>query len=97
MPFGLCNAPALFQRLTQIIFCKDLLQILLVYLDGIIMYSNSIEDHLRQLERVLQKLKEHGLKMPQSANSFRHVKYLGHVVLSEGMATNPAKMEAVTR
>ena len=49
MPFGLCNAPALFQKLMQTIFYEELLQILLVYLDDIV-YSCSIAVHLRQLE-----------------------------------------------
>ena len=49
MPFGLCNAPALFQKLMQTIFSEELLQILLVYLDDTV-YSCSIADHLRQLE-----------------------------------------------
>ena len=49
MPFGLCNAPALFQKLMQTIFYEELLQILLVYLDDTV-YSCSIADHLRQLE-----------------------------------------------
>lgn len=63
MPFGLYNAPASFQRLMQTIFREDLLQILLVYLDNIIVYSDSIADHLRRLEQVFQKLREHGLKI----------------------------------
>ena len=56
-PFGLCNAPATFQKLMQTIFREDLLQILLVYLDDIIVYSDRIADHLRRLERVFLKLK----------------------------------------
>ena len=63
MPFRLCNAPATFQRLMQMIFQEDLLQILLVYLDDIVVYIDSIADHLRRLERVFQKLREHGLKI----------------------------------
>ena len=46
MPTGLCNAPAMFQKLMQTIFHEELLQILLVYLDDIIVYSCSIADHL---------------------------------------------------
>lgn len=99
MPFGLCNAPATFQRLMQTIFREDLLQILLVYLDDIIVYSDSIADHLKRLERVFQKLREHGLKIEAEKCQFfqSHVKYLGHVVSSEGVATDPAKTEAVSK
>ena len=99
MPFRLCNAPSLFQKLMQTIFREELLQILLVYLDGIIVYSCSIADHLRPLERVFQKLREHGLKIGAAKCQFfkTRVKYLGHVVSSEGVATDPAKTEAVAR
>ena len=97
MPFGLCNAPALFQKLMQTIFHEELLQILLVYLDDIIMYSCNIADHLS--DRVFQKLGEHGFKIEAAKCQFfqRRVKYLGHVVSSEGVATDPAKTEAVAR
>ena len=88
-----------FQRLMQTIFCEDLLQILLVYLDDIIIHRDSIADHLGWLERVLQKLRDHGLKIGTAKCQFFqiHVKYLDHVVSSEGMETNPAKTEAVAR
>ena len=55
MPVGLCNAPGTFQRLMQTIFHEELLQILLVYLDDIIVYSDTIADHLKRLEQVFQK------------------------------------------
>lgn len=99
MPFGLSNAPVLFQKLMQTIFCEELLQILLVYLDDIIVYSCSIADHLRRLEQVFQKLWEHGLKIAAGECQFfqRHMKHLGHMVLSEGMATDPVKTEVVAR
>ena len=83
----------------QTIFHEDLLEILLVYLDDIIVFSNSIVDHLRRLGRVFHKLREHGLKLEAAKCQFfqRPVKYLGHVVSSEGVATDPAKTEAVAR
>ena len=92
MPFGLCNAPGTFQRLMQMIFREELLQILLVYLDDIIVYSDTIADHLKRLERVFQKLREHGLKIEAEKCQFfqSRVKYLGHVVSAEGVATDPA-------
>ena len=62
-------------------------------------YSCSIADPLRRLERVFQKLREHGLKIEAAKCQFfkARVKYLGHVVSSEGVATDPAKTEAVAR
>lgn len=99
MPFGLCNAPGTFQRLKQMIFHEELLQILLVYLDNIVVYSDTIADHLKQLERVFQKLREHGLTIEAEKSQFfqSHVKYLGHVVSAEGVTTDPAKTEAVSQ
>ena len=99
MAFGLCNAPATFQRMMQTIFREDLLQILLVYLDDIIVYSTSIAVHLKRLEQVFRKLREHGLKIEAEKCQFfkNRVKYLGHVVSSEGVETDPEKTEAVSR
>ena len=96
MPFRLCNAPALFQRIMQTIFHEDLLQTLLVYLDDIIVHSSSIAEHLKRLERVFQKLRERGLKVEAAKCQFfqRRVKYLGHVVSAEGVGTDPAKTKA---
>lgn len=73
------------------------MQILLVYLDDIVVYSDSIADHLRRLERVFQKLGKHGLKVEaEKCQFFRSfVKYLCHVESSEGVATDPAKTKAV--
>ena len=70
-----------------------------MYLGDIIVYSESIADHFRRLEQVLQKLREHGLKIQAAKCQFfqRRVKYLGHAVSAEGMATDPAKTKAVTR
>ena len=99
MPFGLCNAPGTFQRLMQMIFREELLQILLVSLDDIIVYSDTIADRLKRLERVFQKLREHGLKIEAEKCQFfqSRVKYLCHVVSAEGVATDPAKTEAVSQ
>ncbi|KAK3707424.1 hypothetical protein QZH41_002496 [Actinostola sp. cb2023] len=97
MPFGLNNSPATFQRLMQNIFRDDLLQILLVYLDDIIVYSCNVAEHLGRLEHVFQKLREHGLKIePKKCSFFKtKVNYLGHVVSAEGIETDPAKTEVV--
>ena len=97
MPFGLAGAPATFQRLMQTLFRDDMLQILIVYLDDIIVFSQDIREHLKRLELVLQKLREHGLKLePKKCQFFcSKVTYLGHVVSADGVATDPAKTEAV--
>ena len=63
MPFGLAGAPGLFQKLMQTVFRDEVLQILIMYLDDIIVFSQDIPEHLRQLEIVLKKLRDHGIKL----------------------------------
>ncbi|KAK3526080.1 hypothetical protein QTP70_014642 [Hemibagrus guttatus] len=63
MPFGLCNAPATFQRLMQAIMSDFVFQIVLVYLDDLLVYSSTFHKHLVWLETVFRKLKETGLKI----------------------------------
>jgi len=97
MPFGLAGAPGLFQRLMQSVFRDEVLQILIVYLDDIMVFSQDIPEHLRRLEIVLKKLREHGLKLEATKCQFfcPRVNYLGHVVSADGVATDPDKTEVV--
>lgn len=84
MPFGLCNAPATFQRIMQHCFRDEVFQILLVFLDDIIVFSRTVEEQIQRLEVVFQKLRQHGLKLKPSKCDFfkEEVKYLGHIVSS---------------
>ena len=70
-----------------------------VYLDDIIIYSDTKEEHLKRLEAVFQKLAAAGLKLKPSKCFFfeEEIDYLGHVVSGEGISTNPKKVEAVTK
>ncbi|KAI3366508.1 hypothetical protein L3Q82_000639 [Scortum barcoo] len=97
MPFGLCNAPSTFQRLMQRMFGDQQGQSLLLYLDDIIIYSSSVEQHLQRLEMVLDRLKREGLKAKLDKGAFfrQEVGYLGHVISSQGVSTDPKKIEAV--
>lgn len=97
MPFGLCNAPATFQRLMQRCLGAQVNDFLLIYLDDIIVYSPCFSSHLGHLEQVFERLHQHGLKLqPQKCHLFRReVKYLGHVVSKRGVATDPDKTAAV--
>ena len=98
MPFGLGGAPSTFQRVMQSIFRDEFLEVLIVYLDDIIVFSQDIKTHLQRLEMVFRKLREHGLKIEAKKCQFFRPKvtYLGHVVSADGVATDPAKTEAVT-
>ena len=97
MPFGLCNAPGTFQRLMERIFGDQSLQSVLLYLDDVIVFSTSIEQHVARLEMVLSRLQQKGLKAKLSKCQFfrTEVQYLGHRVSREGVATDPEKVSAV--
>lgn len=97
MPFGLCNAPATFQRLMQWCLGEFLNESLLIYLDDVIVYSSSFDQHLQDLDQVFRRLHEHGLKLqPRKCRLFqREVSYLGHVVTAEGVATDPGKIAVI--
>lgn len=97
MPFGLCNAPSTFQRLMERLFGDQRHQSLLLYLDDIVVFSSSVTQHLERLEVVLGRLKREGLKAKLEKCVFfqEQVKYLGHVVSSQGVATDPSKAEVV--
>ena len=99
MPFGLCNAPATFQRLLQKAlaglggdkpFCK-------VYIDDIIVFSDSVESHIVHLQQVLDRLRSINLKLhPENCNfCYIEVQFLGHVVSVAGISPNPEKVVAV--
>ena len=63
LPFGLCNAPSTFKHLTEQVLQGLRRQMLLVYLDDIIIFSHSIQEHFKRLGTVFSKLEEVGLKL----------------------------------
>ncbi|KAL7852896.1 hypothetical protein SRHO_G00186810 [Serrasalmus rhombeus] len=97
MPFGLCNAPATFQRLMQHCLSGQLSESVLVYLDDIIVYSPDFSSHLQQLDEVLARLWKHGLKLrPDKCKLLQtEVRFLGHVVDGRGVRPDPDKVSAV--
>ena len=99
MPFGATNAPATFQRLMHDCLGDLNMNWCIVYLDDIIVFSDTKEEHLKRLEAVFQKLMAAGLKLkPTKCFFFRdEIEYLGHVVSGKGISTNPKKIEAVTK
>ena len=99
MPFGATNAPATFQRLMHDCLGDLNMNWCIVYLDDIIIFSDTKEEHIKRLEAVFQKLMAAGLKLkPTKCFFFRdEIEYLGHVVSGKGISTNPKKIEAVTK
>lgn len=97
MPFGLSGAPATFQRLMNGVMSDFLFHFLLVYFDDLLIYSNTFEDHLHQLDKVLQRLEDTGLKINLEKCQIlrREVNYLGHKISADGVSCQEEKTEAV--
>ena len=97
MPFGLCNAPATFERLMETVLAGLHWQSALVYLDDIVVFGRSFEEKLERLREVLRRLRQAHLKLnPKKCALFRtEVPFLGHIVGAEGVKTDPEKTKAV--
>ena len=97
MPFGVTNAPATFQRLMESCLGELHLNWCIIYLDDIIVFSETPEEHFHRLKAVLNKLRAAGLKLkPSKCDLFKEeIKYLGHVVSNEGVSTDPDKIKSV--
>ena len=97
MPFGLTNALATFQRLMESCLGDLHLQYCIIYLDDIIVFSKTPEEHIERLRSVFQKLDQAGLHLKPSKCEFfkKRVEYLGHIVSENGIETNPKKIKAI--
>lgn len=97
MPQGVTNAPSTFQRLMEKSMGDLHLKEVLVFLDDLIVFSDTLEEHEQRLLRVLHRLREYGLKLsPEKCKYFQtSVKYLGHIVSEKGVETDPDKILAL--
>ena len=97
MPYGLCNAPATFQRLMQNCLGELNLTYALIYLDDVIVYSKTEEDHLHRLSTVFKRFQEHGLKLKPSKCHFlrKEITFLGHQISADGMKPGNANLKAI--
>jgi len=91
MPFGLTNAPAVFQRLMLKVLSglnpdegPDFVE---VYIDDVLIFSRTMQEHLNHLRQVLERLRRAGLKLKPSKCHFirQSVEYLGHVIMPQGL------------
>jgi hypothetical protein len=97
MSFGLMNAPAQFMYLMNSVFMPELDKFVMVFIDDILIYSRSMEEHEEHLRIVLQQLREHQLHAKFSKYEFwiKEVPFLGNVVLPEGITVDPGKVKEV--
>ena len=98
MSFGLTNAPAMFMDLMNRIFRPHLDQFVVVFVDDVLIYSASREEHAIHLRVVLELLREHRLYAKLSKCEFwlSEVKFLGHVISQSGISVDPGKVDAVS-
>ncbi|GBG59350.1 hypothetical protein CBR_g38379 [Chara braunii] len=97
MPFGLCNAPGTFQHAMNRIFHDHLDKFVVVYLDDILIFSKSVEEHAQHVETVLSLLRQHKYKVNLEKCEFGRTKilYLGHEVSAEGIRPEDAKVASI--
>jgi hypothetical protein len=97
MSFGLTNAPAIFMNLMNSVFMDYLNKFVVVFIDDILIYSQSEEEHVDHLKMVLQRLREHQLYAKLSKCKFwiDEVLFLGHIINKDGLAMDPKKVEDI--
>jgi hypothetical protein len=98
MSFGLTSAPAYFMYLTNSVFMPELDKFVVVFIDDILVYSKSEEEHAGHLHVVLQRLREHRLYAKLSKCDFwlKEIKFLGHTISHAGITVDPDKVQEVT-
>lgn len=99
LPFGLCSAPATFQRMMDTVLSGLKWQSCLVYLDDVVIFSATFDQHVERLRTVLEAISSAGLTIkPQKCHfGFHELLFLGHVVSSEGIRPDPEKTAAVEK
>ena len=97
MPFGLCNAPATFQRAMQTVLSRLEWCNCFVYIDDILIASSTFEGHLQHLEEVIDRLRKANLRLKPKNCRFlcEEVSYLGHIISVNGVGPDPEKIDKV--
>ena len=97
MPFGLTNAPAVFMDLMNRVFKKYLDKFVIVFIDDILVYSKTKEQHAEHLRIVLETLRKERLYAKFSKCEFwtEEIQFLGHIINREGIRVDPSKIEAI--
>lgn len=98
MPFGLKNSPATFQRVMNKIFQGLINNEVLIYMDDILIFSKSLQEHYDKLSKVFNRLQKSNLKIEPSKCHFlmKEVHYLGHTLTESGIRPDVSKLKAIT-
>lgn len=99
MPFGLKNAPSTFQRLMNSVLRKYINKICVVYMDDILIFSTSIEEHVESIRLIFDELTKANLKIQIDKCSFfrKETEYLGHILTDKGVSPNPSKVAQISK
>lgn len=97
MPFGLCNAPVMFQAFLNDVLHESLDVFIIIYLDNILVFSNTLKEHYGHVHQVLQKLHEAKLQVKLEKCQFhvQTVKFLSYIISPTSIAMDPTKVEAI--
>jgi len=97
MPFGLTNAPAVFQRWINRTLQSYIKICCIVYLDDVLIYSDSLEQHQKDVAAIIRTIQKQGIKLKPSKCEFhpRETDYLGFIINNEGVKVDPAKTAAI--
>ena len=97
MPMGLCNAPATFQSLMNTVLREYIDIFCVVYVDDILIFSKTLEDHYDHIEKVLTKFKEYSLYVAPHKCEFvkTEIEFLGYIITPKGLKVNPKKINVI--
>ena len=98
MPFGLVNAPATFQRIMSNLFREEIFKFMVCYLDDVVVYSKTYEEHVEHVEIILKRLEKVGLRLNSSKCKLfmREITFLGMNISENGIRTNQEKTRAIS-
>ena len=99
MPFGLTNAPATLQAVVTEVLYKYLDNFCVVYIDNVMIYSKTEEEHEGHVKRVFDALNKARLKVKLKKSEFglKEVQFLGHIIIAEGLQIDLEKIKAVLK